>query len=53
MFYQISFSPKVKASAIFSNKHGIYEFPYNLPNNISLRKYRKVSKISKGHRIIT
>ena len=44
MFYQIFPSTQVKRSAIISNKHGIYELPYELANN--LRKLEKVSKIS-------
>ena len=37
MFYQIFFSPQVKRSAIISNKHGTYELPHELKNNIKLR----------------
>ena len=33
---QIFFSPQVK-SVIISNKHGIYELPHKLPNNLRLR----------------
>ena len=31
---QILFSPQVKWSVIISNKHGIYELPYKLPNDL-------------------
>ena len=34
MFYQIFLSPQVKRSAIISNKHGIYELPHELPNDL-------------------
>ena len=36
MFYQIFLSPKVKQCAIITYKHGIYEFPYKLPNDLRL-----------------
>ena len=36
MFCQIFLSPQVKRSAIISNKHGIYELPHELPNDVSL-----------------
>ena len=35
-FYQFLFSPQVKRGAIISNKHGIYEFPHELPNDLRL-----------------
>ena len=47
MFYQIFRSPQVKRSAIISNKHGIYEVPHELSNDVKLRKFWKVRKISK------
>ena len=47
MFYQIFFSPYVKQSGIISNKHGTYELPDKLPNNLRLRKSVNISKISK------
>ena len=37
MFYQIFLSPKVKRCAIITYKHGIYEFPHELPNDLRLR----------------
>ena len=37
--YQIFFSPQVKRTVIISNKHGIYELPYELPNDLRLRKF--------------
>ena len=30
-------SPQVKRGAIISNKHGIYELPHELPNDVRLR----------------
>ena len=41
VFYQIFLSPEVKRSEIISNKHGIYELPHKLPNNLRLRKLAK------------
>ena len=37
MFYQIFLSPQVKQCAIITYKHGIYELPHELPNNLRLR----------------
>ena len=37
MFYQIIFSPQVKRWWIITCKHGIYELPNELPNNVRLR----------------
>ena len=37
MFYQIFIPPQVKRIAISSNKHGIYELPNELPNDLTLR----------------
>ena len=34
MFYQIFLSPQVKRIVIISNKHGIYELPHELPNDL-------------------
>ena len=34
MFYQIFLSPQVKRCAIITSKHGIYELPYELPNDL-------------------
>ena len=42
MFYQVFLSPQVKQSTIISNKHGIYELPHELPNDLRLGKLRKV-----------
>ena len=37
MFYQIFVSAQVKWIVIISNKHGIYELPHELPNDLRLR----------------
>ena len=37
MFYQIFLSLQVKRYAIINYKHGIYEFPDELPNDLRLR----------------
>ena len=37
ILYQIFFSPQVERSVIISNKHGIYELPHELPNDLRLR----------------
>ena len=37
MFYQTLLSPQVKRCAIITYKHGIYELPHELPNNLRLR----------------
>ena len=37
MFNKIFMSWQVKRMAIISNKHGIYELPHELPNNLRLR----------------
>ena len=37
MFYQIFLSPQVKQWAIITYKHGIYQFPQELPNHLRLR----------------
>ena len=36
MFYQIFFSSQVKRCAIITCKHGIYELPHELPNELRL-----------------
>ena len=37
MFHQILSSPQVKQWEIISFKHGIYELPHELPNDLGLR----------------
>ena len=36
MFCQIFLSPEVKRLAIITYKHGIYELPHELPNDLRL-----------------
>ena len=36
MFYQVTLSPQVKRYAIITYKHGIYELPHELPNDLRL-----------------
>ena len=36
ILYQVFFSPQVKQSVIISNKHGIYELPHELTNDLRL-----------------
>ena len=40
IFHQISLSLQVKRNAIISNKHNIYELPYELSNDLRLRILR-------------
>ena len=41
MFGKIFVSPQVKRIVVISNKHGIYELPHELPNDLELRKYQE------------
>ena len=52
IFYQIFLSPQMKRSVIISNKHGIYELLYELPNDLRLTILGNYGSISKIHRII-
>ena len=45
MFYQTFLSPQVKQFAIITYKHGIYEFPHELANDLELRDLRKLRNI--------
>ena len=36
MFYQINVFSEVKRSAIVTYKHGIYDLPHELPNDLNL-----------------
>ena len=56
MFYQIFLPAQKKRSVIVSNKHGIYELPHDLPNELRLKILgnKEISgKCQKGYRIIT
>ena len=37
LLYPIFFLPQVKRSVIISNKHGTYELPHELPNDLRLK----------------
>ena len=37
MSYKFFLSPQVKRWAIITYKHGIYELPHELPNDLTLR----------------
>ena len=52
MFYQTFLTPQVKRSAIITYKHGIYELPQELPNDLRFRKLGNISKVPKLHRMI-
>ena len=52
MFYQIFNSPKVKRWAIITYKHGVYELPNELPNDLRLRKLGNIKKVPKLQRMI-
>ena len=47
MFYQTFLSPQVKRCAIITYKHGVYELPHELPNDLRLRNYQELSEIRK------
>ena len=51
MSYQTFLSPQGKRCAIITYKHGIYEMPHELPNDLRLRISRKqeIRKVSKFH----
>ena len=44
------FHHKGKQSVIISDKHGIYELPPELPNDLKLKKLGKIRRISKLQR---
>ena len=52
MIYQIFLSQQVKRWAIITYKHGIYELPHELPNDVRHRKLGNIRKVSKLHRMI-
>ena len=52
IFLQIFLSPQVKRCMIITYKHGIYELPHKLPNDLRLRKLGNIRKVSKLHRMI-
>ena len=52
MFYQIFPPPKVKQSAIVSNKQGVYELPNELPNDVRLRIFGNKEKSGKSQNLL-
>ena len=50
MFYQMFLSTQVKRNVIISNKHGIYDLPQELPNDLRLRIIGNIREISNLHR---
>ena len=52
MLHQIFLSPQEKRYAIITYKHGIYELPHELPNDLRLTKLGNIRKVSKPHRMI-
>ena len=47
MFYQIFLSPQVKRWTIINYKHGIYELPHELLNDLRLRKVQSYGFFAK------
>ena len=52
ILYQTFFSQQVKRSMISSNKHGIYELPHELPNDLRLRILGNKEKSEKSQSFI-
>ena len=52
MFYQIFLSPPVKLIMIISNKRGICELTYELPNDLKHSKLGNINKNPNRYRII-
>ena len=53
MFYQIFLSPQVKRWTMMTYKHGIYKLPHELWNDLGIRIWGNIRKVSKPHRMIT
>ena len=51
VFYQVFLSPQMKRCAVITYKHGIYELPHELPNDLRLKKLGNIRKVSKPHRM--
>ena len=47
MFYQFFFSPQVKRFMIITYKHGVYELPHKMLNDLTFRKLGNIRKIAK------
>ena len=52
MFYQIFLSPQVKQCAIITYKHGTYELPHELPNDLQLKNDRLVPSLPAKMKIL-
>ena len=48
MFYQIFISPQAKRCVIITYKHGIYELPHELPNDLRRKEIRKYQESLKN-----
>ena len=49
---KIFLSLQAKQCSIITYKHGIYELPHELMNDLRLRKLRNMRKVSKPHTMI-
>ena len=47
MFYHTFLSPQVKQCGIITYKHGIYELPHELPNDLRLRILGNIRRVPK------
>ena len=47
IIYEILFSLQAKDTVIIGNKHGIYELPHELPNDVRLRILGNEEKLGK------
>ena len=50
MFYQFFLSQQEKQCMIITFKHGIYELPHDMPNN--LKKLGNITKFLELHKIV-
>ena len=48
MFYQILISLQVNGWEIITYKHGIYNFPHELPNDLRLKNLGNLGILGKG-----
>ena len=51
MFYQVFVLSQVKRCPTVTYKHGIYELPHELPNDLRLKKLGNIRKVSKPYRM--
>ena len=52
MFRPAFLSPQVEQYVIITYKHGIYELPQELPNDVRLRKLGNIRKVSTPYTMI-